>query len=102
MDEPVIKAAYREIMIHSTEAVMKMLSRKEWLGCRHDISPMVDIPGSTPVWAPYMIFSGFHDIKIYMYYVFKIYMYYKKKHWWSLTSFWSDDVQRRFSSVHKF
>ena len=30
-----------------------------------------DIPESTLVWTPYMIFSDFHDIKIYMYYVFK-------------------------------
>ena len=50
-------------MIHSTEAAWEMLAREEWLRCRHDASPMFDIPGSTPVWAPYMIFSGFHDIK---------------------------------------
>ena len=37
----------------------------------YDTSPMVDILGSTPVWAPDMKFFGFHDIKIYMYYVFK-------------------------------
>ena len=71
MDEPVIEAAYGETMIHSTEGVAEMLAQEEWLGCRHDTSPMVDIPGSTPVCAPYMIFSYFHDIKIYMYYVFK-------------------------------
>ena len=59
----VIEAAYREIMIHSTEAVWEMLAREEWLGCRHDTSPMVDISGSTPMWAPYMIYFGFHDIK---------------------------------------
>ena len=63
MDGPVIKAAYEETMINSTKAVWDMLAREEWLGCCHDISPMVDILGSTLVWAPYMIFSGFHDIK---------------------------------------
>ena len=65
---PVIEVAYGETMIHSTEAIWEMLAQEEWLGCRHDTSPMVDIPGSTPVWAPYMIFFGFYDIKIYMYY----------------------------------
>ena len=59
MDGPMIKAAYGETMIHSTEAVWKMLAREEWLGCRYDASPMFDIPESTPVWAPYMIFFWF-------------------------------------------
>ena len=71
MDGSMIKATYKEIMIHSTEVVVEMLAREEWLGCRHDTSLMVDMPESTPVWASYMIFFGFHDIKNYMYYVFK-------------------------------
>ena len=33
-----------------------MLVLEEWLGCRHDASPMVDIPESTPVWAQYLYF----------------------------------------------
>ena len=66
-----IEVAYGEIMIHSTEAVWEILAREEWLGCRHDASPMFDIPGSTPVWASYILFSDFHDIKAYMYYIFK-------------------------------
>ena len=33
-----------------------MLAREELLGCRHDALPMVDMPGSTPVWAQYMYF----------------------------------------------
>ena len=68
---PVIEVAYGEIIFHSTEAVWETLAREEWLGCRHDTAPMVDIPRSTSVWAQYMIFFGFHDIKIYMYYVLK-------------------------------
>ena len=68
MDRAMIEAAYGETMIHSTKAVWKMLAREEWLGCHYDASSMFDIPGSTPVWAPYMIFFGFHDIIIYMYY----------------------------------
>ena len=67
MNGPVIEIAYGETMIHFTKTIWEMLARKEWLGCRQDASPMFDIPRSTPVWAPYMIFSGFHDIKIYIY-----------------------------------
>ena len=66
-----IKAACGETMIHSTETIWEILAREKWLGCRYDESPMFDILGSTPVWAPYMIFFGFYDIKIYMYYVLK-------------------------------
>ena len=70
---PVIEVVYRKTTFHSTEAVWEMIAREEWLGCRHDASPMFDILGSTSVWAPYIyiLFSDFHDIKTYMYYVFK-------------------------------
>ena len=47
----VIEIAYRETLIHSTEAVWEILAQKKWLRCRHDASPMFDIPGSTQVWA---------------------------------------------------
>ena len=50
-DRPVIEVAYREILSHSTETVWEMVAWEEWLGCRHDASPMFDIPESTPVWA---------------------------------------------------
>ena len=59
MDGPTIEGAYSETMIHSIEAIWEMLVREEWLGCRHDTSLMVDIPGLTPMWAPYMIFLVF-------------------------------------------
>ena len=62
-----IEVAYREMIFHSTKAVWEMIARKEWLGCRHDISPMFDILGSTPVWASYILFSGFLNIKTYGY-----------------------------------
>ena len=52
---PVIEVAYGE-----------MIAREEWLGCRHDASPMLDIPGSTPVWASYILFFYFHNIKTYI------------------------------------
>ena len=46
---PVIEVAYGETLFHSTEAVWEMITREEWLGCRHDASSMLDIPESTPV-----------------------------------------------------
>ena len=54
----VIEVVYGEILFHSTEVVWELIAQEEWLGCRHDASPMFDIPGSTPMWAQY-IFSGF-------------------------------------------
>ena len=39
-----------DISLH--RGYMGMVAREEWLECRHDASPMLDIPGSTPVWAP--------------------------------------------------
>ena len=69
------------------------------------MSPMLDIPGSTPVWAQFILFSGFHIIiTYYMYYVFILKTIYsiKQKHWWSLTLSWPDEVQRTFSTAHWF
>ena len=70
-----IEVAYGETLFHSIEAVWERIAREEWLGYRHDASPMFDIPGSTLVWAQYILFFGFPNIKTYIYYVFKIYMY---------------------------
>ena len=70
---PVIEVAFRETVIHSTKVVWEILAQEEWLGYRHDTSPMVDIPGWTLVWAHYMVFFDFTIIKVYMYYVLKIY-----------------------------
>ena len=43
-----------------------MIARKEWLGCGHDTSPMLDIPESTPVWAQCILFI-FIYVYIYIY-----------------------------------
>ena len=64
---PEIDVAYGEMIFHSTEAVWEMLARKEWLGCRHDVSSMSDIPDSTSVWALRILFFDFHNIKTYIY-----------------------------------
>ena len=60
----VIEVAYGEILFKSIEAVWELIAREEWLGCRHDASPMFGIPRSTPVWAQCILLSGFHDIKL--------------------------------------
>ena len=59
----VVETAYGEITSHSIEAIWEILAREKWLECRHDASPMFNIPESTPVWAQFMIFSDFHNIK---------------------------------------
>ena len=69
--QPVIEAAYREIMIHSTEVVWEILAREEWLRCYHDTSLIGRQTWfNTSVGTVYYIF-WFHDINIYMYYVLK-------------------------------
>ena len=74
----VIEVAYGETLIHSTKAVWKILARKEWLGCRHDTSPMFDISKSTLVWAQCIyIFFGFQTYKNLYVLCFQIYTYYK-------------------------
>ena len=49
MNGLVIDAANGETMIHSNEVVWEMLAQEEWLGCRHDTLPIVNILGLTPV-----------------------------------------------------
>ena len=74
----VVKIVYGETIIHSTEAVWEILAREEWLGYRHDASPMFDILRSTSMWAQYIIFYDFSQYKIYMYYVLKFICIIKK------------------------
>ena len=62
----VIEVEYGETLFHSTEVVWEMKAREEWLGCQHDASPMLDIPGSTPVWAQCILFFGFLNTKTYI------------------------------------
>ena len=64
---PVIEVAYREILVHSTEAVLELIAREEWLGCQHDASPMSDILGQHQCGLRIYIFSDFQHIKIYVY-----------------------------------
>ena len=70
---PIIKVAYGEILFYSIEAVWEIIAQEKWLGCQHDASSMFDILGSIPVWAAYILFFDFHNIKTYIY-CFKIYM----------------------------
>ena len=90
------------LCFHSTEAVWERIARKEWLGVDM-MSPMLYIPGSTPVWAQFILFFGFSYYKIYMYYVLKsIYIQYKTKTLVVSDLVWPDEVQRTFSTAHWF
>ena len=71
MDEPMIKAIYGEIMIHSTEVVLGDVSSLKVVG----VSPWYIIHGrhtriNTSVGTVYDIFL-FSWYKIYVYYIFK-------------------------------
>ena len=94
-----LEAVYEERIIHSTEAIWQILARKEWLGCWHDTSPMVDILGSTLVWTQYMLFFDFKIWKVLCIMFWKFIVLWKKQ-WWFLTLSWPDDVQRTFSTTH--
>ena len=81
-----IEVAYREMIFSLHRGCMGDDSLGRVVGCPHDASPMFDIPGLTPVWAPCISFFDFQDIKTYTY----VYIVFKpiwniKEHWWSLT-----------------
>ena len=73
----VIEAVYGETMIRSVEIIWEILAWEEWLECSHNSLSMFDIPGLTLVCTSYVIFFGFHDIKIYIL-CFKIYIFIKR------------------------
>ena len=64
---PMIEVAYGEMLVSLYQGCMGVEAREEWLGCRHDVSPMFDILGSTPVWAQCIIFW----FSIYITYVYR-------------------------------
>ena len=88
---------------HSTETVWEMIAQEEWLGCSHDASSMLDIPGSTPVWAQCILFFWFLKYKnLCICILISKSICSIKEHWWSLTSSWPDEVQKLFSTAHEF
>ena len=95
-----LEVAYGEILFSLHRGCMGVKFEKSGWGVDM-MSPMLDIPGSTPVWLN--VFSDFYYItSMYMYNVFKIYIYSIKEHWWDLTLFWPDEVQSMFSTAHGF
>ena len=67
---PIAEVAYGEILFSLHRGCMGVKLGKSGWGVDM-MSPMLDIPGSTPVWAQNIIFLFFlKDIKTYMYYVF--------------------------------
>ena len=99
--QPVIEVAYGQMIFHFTKIVWEMVAWEEWLGCWHDALPMFDIPESTPVWAPYILFYDFLDLRTYIYYILKS-ICRIKEHWRCLTLSWPDKVQRMFSTAYEF
>ena len=88
---------------HSTEAILEMIAREEWLGCQHAVSPMSDIPVSTPVWAQYIYIFWFSKYKnLFICILFSKSIFSIKEHWWSLTLSWPNKIQRMFSTAYEF
>ena len=90
-----LEVAYGEILFSLHRGCMGVKLEKSGWGVDM-MSPMLDIPGSTPVWAHCIPFLDFHttlNIYIYIYMVFKL-LHYIKEHWWSLTLSWPYEVQR--------
>ena len=51
-----LEVGYGEIVISLHRDCLGDVNSGRVVVCRHDASSMVDIPGSTPVWAQYMYF----------------------------------------------
>ena len=73
-----LEAAYGEIVISLHRGCLGDVAREEWLGCRHDASSMVDIPGSTPVWTQYMYFLFLIQNLYVLCFQRSIYIYYER------------------------
>ena len=69
-ERPVIEVAYGEMIFLLHRGCMGDDSSRRVVGvsrCRHNASPMFDIPGSTLVWAQCILFFGFLNTKTYVY-----------------------------------
>ena len=100
---PMIEVAYGEMIFSLHRGCMGMIAWEEWLGCRHDASPMSDILESTLVWAPCIHIFRFSKYKnLCLCILFSKSICSIKKHWWSLTLSWLDEFQRMISTVHEF
>ena len=99
-----LEVAYGKMIFHSIEAVWEMVAREEWLECQYDASHMLDIPGSTLVWALYIYILFFDFLwykNLYKYVLVLKSICIIKEHWWTLTLSWPDKVQRMFSTTYE-
>ena len=88
-----LEVAYGEILFSLHRGCMGVKLGKSGWGVDM-MSPMLDIPESTLVWAHCIpFFCGFSYYIKYIRMVFKL-LHYIKEHWWSLTLSWPDEVQR--------
>ena len=91
---PMLEVAYGEILFSLHQGCMGVKLGKSGWGVGM-MSPMLDIPGSTPVWAHCILFLDFHTtLNIYIYIWFSKLLHYIKEHWWSLTMSGPNEVQR--------
>ena len=79
-----------------------MIAQEEWLGYRHDASPIFDILGSTLVWAQCIIFWFLIYKNLCICILLSKSICSIKEHWWSLALSWPDEDQRMFSTTHEF
>ena len=76
---PIAEVAYGEILFSLHRGCMGVKLGKSGWGVDM-MSPMLDIPGSTPVWAQRILFLSFQIIKLYVLcFRIYIYIYYKTK-----------------------
>ena len=97
---PIAEVAYGEILFSLHRGCMGVDSSGRVVGMSTLCHPCWDISGSIPVWAQCIIFFlSFYNIKTYNYVLKSICSI--KKHWWSLTLSWPDEVQRMFLTAHR-
>ena len=100
---PVIEVAYGEMILSLHQGCMGDDNSRRVVGVSvWCIAHVWHNRVNTSVGSVYIIFLGFHDIKIYICILFSKSICSIKEHWWSLTLSWPDEVQRMFSISHEF
>ena len=98
---PVIEVAYGEILLSLHRGCVRDDSSERVVGMSTWCRPCWTYPGQHQCGLNVYYFLGFHTIKTYILFS-KAICSIKKKHWWSLTLSWPDEVQRMFSTAHEF
>ena len=101
---PMIEVAYGKILFSLYWGGMGGDSSGRVVGVSTCCRPCWTYPDQHQCGLNVYYFLGFYNIKTNMYYVFKSRHVYSiiRKHWWSLTLSWPDEIQRTFSTAHWF